>query len=174
MVNWNNFIFLSNGYKKRPKKDLTLKEKYEIVLFLEKNSSMKHKDIASKFSVPESTLSRLASKVSELKKQYGENKISSSSKRIRTCTYEEVDTALLRWFTQLRATEPDFAISGEMLHTKGNTFMEMFGHETKVSMAWINRWKAHHLISSKKLVGEASSVNPSDLNEWYYNYTIAP
>ena len=44
----------------------TLKEKYEIVHFLEKNSSMKRKDIASKFSIPESTLSRQASKFSEL------------------------------------------------------------------------------------------------------------
>ena len=116
---------------------------------------MKRKDIASKFYITESTLSRLASKSSELKKQYEENKISLSSKRIRTYTYEEVDTALLRWFTQLRATEPDFPISGEMLHTKANTFMEMFGHEDKVSMAWINRWKVCHLIYSKKLVGEA-------------------
>ena len=44
----------------------TLKEKYEIVHFLEKNSSMKRKDIASKFSIPESTLLRQASKFSEL------------------------------------------------------------------------------------------------------------
>ena len=70
---------------------------------------------------------------------------------------------MLRWFTQLRATEPDFPISGEMLHTKANTFMEMFGHEDKVSMAWINRWKVCHLIYSKKLVGEA--VDPPDVKE---------
>ena len=50
--------------------------------------------------------------------------------------------------------------------TKVNAFANLLGHEKDVSRSWIDRWKAHHLIVCKKLVGEATSVDSAVVDEW--------
>ena len=64
--------------------------------------------------------------------------------------------------------KPDFPISGEILE-KANEFVGLLGHYDKdevISMSWVNRWKARHLVVSKRLVGEAASVDMEIVDEW--------
>ena len=144
---------------KRPRCDLSLRDKYEIALFVEENPEAKRKDIATRFSIPGSTLSRLASNVEKIKKAYEENIIGSSSKRMRKPLFEDVDMSLLAWFNHVRSTRPDFPINGSVLLDKANEHASLNGYERRVSMSWINRWKNRHQISFKKSIGE-SSINP--------------
>ena len=65
---------------KRPRRELTLGEKYEIATFMEKNPTISRKELSKQFSVPGPTLTQLAANVSEIKKLYEENKFSSGSR----------------------------------------------------------------------------------------------
>ena len=152
-------------FQKR-KDDLTLKEKYEISIFIENNPEMKRIDIARHFHIPESTLSRLASNIVEIRTAYEENTSSLNAKRMRKPSLESIDASLLTWFKQVRSNRPAFPISGEMLITKANEFANMIGCDKVVSKSWISRWKNRHHIIFKKLVGEASAVDMTTVDEW--------
>ena len=70
----------------------------------------------------------------------------------------------------MRSTQPDFPVSGEMLLDKAKQFASLSGTVSDKSVmlgpSWISHWKSHHGISSKKLVGEASSVDTLVVDEW--------
>ena len=55
---------------------------------------------------------------SQINRLVNNNEVSTSTKRVRKPTMEDVDTALLRWFNQLRSTQSDFLVSVEMLLDK--------------------------------------------------------
>ena len=152
------------------RQDLTLKTKYEVVQYIEKNPEESLASVGRVFSLPRTTVSGIASNASRIKYLVDNNEVSTSTKRVRKPTLEDVDTALLRWFSQLRSTQPDFPVSGEMLLDKAKQFASLSGTVSDKSVmlgpSWISRWKSRHGISSKKLVGEASSVDTLVVDEW--------
>ena len=139
---------------KRSRRDLTLKDKYEIIVYIENNPEEKRKDVAKRFSIPESTLSRLASgsTMTDVKQAYEGNKMASKTKRMRKPSFEDVDTSLLTRIRQMQTTKPDSPITGDVLLAKANEFNTMSSNADKlISHSWINRWKNRHQISLKNL-----------------------
>lgn len=151
---------------KRRRRDLTLQEKQKIVIYMRQNPGLTRTKIASIFGIPRTTISDIACNADQITKSFNDGKISSSVKRLRKPTSPDVDTTLLEWFGRTRSCLPDFPISGEMLLEKANELASFSDGEIPISSSWINRWKARHSISTKKLVGEASSVNPAIVDEW--------
>ena len=100
---------------KRKRKELTITEKFEIITFCQKNKDLKQKEIATKFGIPSSTLSGLLKQSGSIKQDYEDNTIASKTKRKRKCKLTDIDNALLLWFKQLRATNSEIPISGDML-----------------------------------------------------------
>ena len=83
----------------RRRTDLTLKDKYKIACYIDDHSKEIQKDIAAQFSIPKSTMSRLASNVSQIKRVYHENTMASNSKRMRKPSFDDLDSSLLTWFS---------------------------------------------------------------------------
>ena len=61
--------------EKRPRRNLTLQCKYEIVMFMDKNPQMSRKEFSEHFSVPGPTLTHLGANTHEIWKLYEEKKV---------------------------------------------------------------------------------------------------
>ncbi|CAC5416811.1 Tigger transposable element-derived protein 4 [Mytilus coruscus] len=86
---------------------------------------------------------------------------------MRTATYENIEHALLKWFTSVR--DQILPISGPMLTTKAEEFAKRLDHpEFKCSNGWLDRFKDRHNITFKKICVEAKSVdvNSEAMNDW--------
>ena len=152
---------------KQKRKELTISEKFEIITFYEKNKDLKQKQVAKKFEIPSSTLSGLRKQSEIIKRDYEDNVVASKTKRKRKCKLIDVDNALLLWFKQMRTTNPEIPISGEMLQEQEQKFVDEFHLEDEIiSPSWIERWKRRHSISSKKMCGESATVNGASVDEW--------
>ena len=99
---------------KKRRASITIKEKYEMIVFMEQNPGTTHSKVAEQFSIPVLTLLRIALNAENIRKTYRENSVVSDCKRVRKPTLEVVDASLLQWFSNLRSTQPDFPISGEI------------------------------------------------------------
>ena len=84
---------------KRNLKTLTKEDKVQLVEYVEANPNRRRKDVAVEFNVPESTLSRILSKKTEIIEAA---KDEAKCKRIKSCEYPAVEEALLTWFKQYR------------------------------------------------------------------------
>ena len=133
------FCLLQMEKPRKPRRELTLTDKYEIIQFQEKNPQITRKDITKHFSVAECTISRLTSNADKIKKDFQENNVHSDAKRIRKASFNDVDSLLAAWFAQIRTNRPDFPISGSMLLTKANNFVKMYGIDGKINSSWIDR-----------------------------------
>ena len=71
----------------------------------------------------------------------------SSCRRVRKPILEVVDVSLLQWFSNIRSTQPNFPISGDMLLKKAQEFADLSNQDKPVTTSWVNRWKAHHQVS---------------------------
>ena len=147
----------------RRRTDLALKDKYIIACYIDDHPEETQKDIAARFSIPKSTMSQLASNVSQIKRAYHENTMASNSKRMRKPSFDDLDSSLLTWFSQMRSAQPTFSIDGKMLHTKANQLASIIGYDKEISTSWIDRWKARHGIYFKQFM-EVSSVDPAKVN----------
>ena len=87
---------------RKPRRELALTDKYEIIQFQEKNPQITRKDIAERFSVAKCTISRLTSNANKIKKDFQENNVRSDAKRMRKASFNDVDSSLAAWFTQIR------------------------------------------------------------------------
>ena len=120
---------------------------------------MKRCDIAEKFSVKPQTLSHLIKNADKIKANVETRKGQSTSlKRARLITNQDVDTALITWFGQ-HSENPDLRIDGLMLQKKANNFARAFGKDTEVTSSWIDRWKKRRGIGRILKAGEYGGVN---------------
>ena len=151
------------------RKQLTLRQKQEILIFVQQNPQMKRREVAKRFSLAPSTLSGIITKADQIKKCFHDGKFKPDAKRLRKPSLETVDAALLQWFSHLRSSEPDFPISGEMILQKAVELASLDGCEKPVTPSWVHRWKVRHGIVSKRLIGEASSVHVPTVDNWISN-----
>uniref|UniRef100_A0A4W3J6G9 HTH CENPB-type domain-containing protein n=1 Tax=Callorhinchus milii TaxID=7868 RepID=A0A4W3J6G9_CALMI len=144
----------------------TYQEKYQILQFCEANPEMTKKDVASKFGLKPQTLNDY---LKNKKKIYHSVENPDARKRIvkrtKHITFEDVDAALILWFRQ-KSSLPEMKIDGEMLRQKADYFARELGHEGRVSMGWIDRFKKRWGIVMIRKAGESAEVNLQVLQEW--------
>ena len=86
-------------------------------------------------------------------------------KRGRVGKAEDVESALLTWFTAARAR--DVNITTSILEEKANQLAEQLGNpDFKATNGWICRWKNRHGIKYKKQHGEKSDADTTAADTW--------
>ena len=121
---------------KRLHKEHKLEIKYKALLELEKDKS--NKEVAKSFGVPANTLS--TRKKSKDKVFEAFPKGSATTKRLKVDTYDQVNKAVLKWFTRLRSE--NVLASGVLIKEKALYFAKELNFEKfQASDGWLDKWK---------------------------------
>ncbi|XP_045215110.1 tigger transposable element-derived protein 4-like [Mercenaria mercenaria] len=84
---------------------------------------------------------------------------------MRTGNYEELESALVRWFTQVR--DRVIIVTGPILLQKDSFFAEQLGiDDFKQSTGWLDRFKERNNITFKTVSGESKSVDQNEVDKW--------
>ncbi|GBL80654.1 Tigger transposable element-derived protein 6 [Araneus ventricosus] len=82
----------------------------------------------------------------------------SCSKRLKTCVYEDVDEAVLKWIHTMR--DKNVPISGPFIIEKALQFAKALGYdEFRESNEWLEKFKRRHGIMAKLISGESKDVD---------------
>ena len=111
---------------KRHRVDQKLETKYKALVELEKGKS--NKEVAQSFGIPPNTLSTWKKNKEKVFEAY--NKGNAKTKRMKSDTYEQVNNAVLKWFTRIRAE--NVPVSGILIKEKALYFAKELNFE-KVS-----------------------------------------
>lgn len=142
---------------------LTLKRKLELLDEVEQSPRKKKKDVASKFGIPQSTLSTIIRDKEKLRASSVAGR--TQRKRCRQPTRPDVDAALFQRFTATR--EQSVPISGEILKVKAEEFSKELGQPDWVcSSGWLSRWKVRHNVAYRSISGENADVNKDVYEVW--------
>ncbi|KAK7490691.1 hypothetical protein BaRGS_00018108 [Batillaria attramentaria] len=151
------------------RQSLSLKRKFEIIDYVEKNPCKQRKTIATELSVPASTLSKIIKDKQKYLQQYETSK-NPDMKRNRGPKLESVDTELLNWFAATRSQ--NIPVDGEMLKTKAEELAACSLSDWKCSDGWLHRWKKRHGISFKAVSGERACVDEEVTDAWVQNVLL--
>ena len=147
---------------KRKRVDLDLSVKIKIVQ--EVDTNIKQKDVAAKFGINVSTVSKLVKNREKIEKDFHSSVTSSACKRMRTSAYGEIDDALPKWFKQTRSVQ--MPVSGPMLAEIAERFpKELNMPDWKCSNGFLERFKKRH-ITFKVAAGEAASIEGEAVEDW--------
>ena len=103
------------------RKILTLKDKIDILVDVD-NAKKRKVDIASEYGVPASSLSTIISQREKLQAQWSQTSGDSELKRIKKVTSDDLEQALLLWFT--KQCSKNVPVNGPLLATKAKQFAE--------------------------------------------------
>ena len=121
---------------KRKLKSTKIIQKCKIIKEIEKG--MTNKEASEKYGIPKNTISTWMKNKEKLLK--GLEQSSSEAKKMRGCDYEQVDQAVLKWFSLQRSQ--NVPIDGPMLKEKALQFAERFNIPNfKASDGWMDKWK---------------------------------
>lgn len=130
----------------------------------EVDRGVKKVDIATKYGIAPSTITLIIknrAKISNID-------VLSSRKRVRTCSYEDVNEAILRWFEAARSN--NLPLSGNLIREKALQFAkELNCPDFQASNGWLESWKTRNQVVYKTISGESSSVNQGDCDVWIEN-----
>ena len=118
---------------KRKHDGRTLETKYKALVELEKGKT--NKDVAKLFDIPANTLSTWKKNKEKIFEAF-ENQNSGQSKRLKENTYEQLNQAVLKWFTRIRGENvpamPHGSSKGLTSQTQNNqvliNFSDRFSH----------------------------------------------
>lgn len=143
------------------RKVLSVDEKINILRELEDGS--KNVEICKKYNLSSSTVSTLLKNKEKLISAFDDRK--NDCKRLKKCSKEDLDEALLKWMKVQRSA--DFPVNGPLLKVQAEKFAEQLGYsEFTCSNGWLDRFKNRHGISFGKICGEAKSANMDDIKTW--------
>lgn len=135
---------------------LSLAEKVKLISEIDKGVKKK-KEIAIDFGIPSSTLSTIIKNREKILK-IAENGISSDRKRVKICTYNDIDEAVLDWVKMVR--DKNESISGPIIREKALAFAKSLGHVDFIaSVGWLDKFKKRHNIVQKIISGDVNEIN---------------
>ncbi|GBN57303.1 Tigger transposable element-derived protein 4 [Araneus ventricosus] len=128
------------------RKCLSSKEKN--LILHEADKGVKKKEIALKFGIPPNSLSSIIKNRDKIQNYDSSN---SCSKRLKTCVYEDVDEAVLKWIHTMRDKNvPNFL---PFIIEKALQFAKPLGYvEFRGSNGWLEKFKRRHGILAKVIV----------------------
>ncbi|GBM76084.1 Tigger transposable element-derived protein 6 [Araneus ventricosus] len=89
----------------------------------------------------------------------------SCSKRLKTCVYEDVDEAVLKWIHTMR--DKNVPITGPFIIEKALHFAKALGYdEFRGSNGWLKKFKRRHGIMAKVISGESKDIDDNDSENW--------
>lgn len=160
---------------KKESKSLTLKEKYDIIEYMEKYPDANQTRVAETFS------HKLAKKVHRRSiKNYIDNKEKITEAYTKNCNiiniprlakYDVIDKKLWDWICIIEANGGIY--SDAILKSKAVELANSEEiHDFKASNGWLQKFKLRHAIKERVLSGESDRINNNDFTEFYQK--IAP
>nr|XP_042911118.1 tigger transposable element-derived protein 6-like [Parasteatoda tepidariorum] len=143
--------------------DLSLSKKIEVLE--EINFKKSQSEIANKFGISQTQVSRIKKNGESIRKEYASNG-SLSRKRKRKSNFDDVDQAMLDWFQAKRAKGA--LINGAMIQQKAMEISKNFENCEKfiASNGWLYRWQQRNNLSFKIGHGESGSTDDSTCEIW--------
>lgn len=120
---------------------ISVEKKLLIIKEVEKGNVSK-KCIAKQFGIPSCSLSTILKNKAKLLNSVRDNTSSTSIKRkkLRTCTFEGIDEAMLKWVIAARGR--NLPLSGPIMREKAKQFAEALGHPGfEASVGWLEKFK---------------------------------
>ena len=142
----------TKGYKTR--KDLTLEDRRKVIETLEA-SKTKVKDLARKFGVSTSSISRIKKNKEVMKLKLATGDLCGSLRRWRDCKDPELDKVLTKWYRAFEAQHSSgenggaVSVTNTLLREKAHDLALIMGTQYFASDNWIHRWKNRHNIKSR-------------------------
>ncbi|GBM03037.1 Tigger transposable element-derived protein 4 [Araneus ventricosus] len=128
----------------------------------EVDKGAKKKDTALKFGIPPNSLSIIIKNCDKIQNYDSSN---SCSKRLKTCVYEDVDEAVLKWTHTMR--DNNIPISGPFIIESALQFAKALGYdEFQGSNGWLEKFKRRHGIMAKVISGESKDIDDNDSENW--------
>lgn len=160
MLVGNSFWYMqSTQWAQKKYKTLNLKEKLQLINeYKEKNKS----ELCEKYGVSKATINRILKNKEKILETSKSCKL--TVKRQRTGAFEEVESVLSKWFTQMRHSGT--IISSQMIMEKAKQFNVKINSEFNPSAGWLYRWQRREGIKLRKIHGEASSANEEGANDY--------
>ncbi|XP_026804076.1 tigger transposable element-derived protein 4-like [Rhopalosiphum maidis] len=136
---------------KRKLNVLPISDKIRLISLVEKGDRKKC-EIAKEFNIPPNTLSSIIKQKDKILKFNNGN-----VKKMRTTPYLDIDSCLLKWFTQCR--DKNIPVSRKILLEKSNKYAQQLGHTNfKASNGWLTNWKKRHDVVFRTVNGESPST----------------
>ena len=147
------------------RKDLSLKEKSEILGNYDSLPKCSQREAASKLGISQSALCNLLKNRDNIKSEIVANG-NLSRKRKREGKAEDVEEALLEWFKNARLKK----VSRGILCEKAEQFAQMMSVENfRPTDGWLSRWKERNNIVYRKLYGEKQDADLDAADYWKAN-----
>lgn len=148
----------------RKLKCLSLQEKVELIKEVDKGV-FKKKDIAAKFGIPANTLSTILKNREKLQDAISQHGSLKNRKRVKTCVYDDVDNAMLKWVSSVRSQ--NLPLSGPIIRQKAQDFAIKLGHNDFLgSVGWLDKFKSRHGIVYKAVCGERGDADEQVSDDW--------
>nr|XP_042912844.1 tigger transposable element-derived protein 6-like [Parasteatoda tepidariorum] len=146
------------------RKDLSLKDKFEVLQNYDKLPKCSQREAAIKLGISQTALFNILKQRINISEEIKKNG-NLSRKRKREGKSEEIEMALLEWFKNAR--ERRIPISRGILFHKAQDFANLFGDsDFKATDGWLTRWKERNNIVYRKLHGEKQDADFSSAADW--------
>lgn len=127
--------------------------------------NVKRSDIARKFEIAQSTLSKIIKNGSSIDAILDADVGSWYRKRIRYATYGDVEATLYKWFVDARSK--GILLIGPIMLANAMELGFALGREDfQPGNVCLQGFKERHNITCKNIVGEAASVDQGSLQQW--------
>lgn len=150
---------------KRKRVVLSIENKLEIINLREKGASSAK--IQLQFGIGETTVRRIMQQRAELLSfsSKSENSL-KKRKTMKNSMYEDLDKAVLEWFSQQRAQGTP--ISGPIIAHQAKIFFQQLGYEGEfdASSGWLTRFKERHGVRELSIQGEKLSANQEGASQF--------
>jgi len=147
---------------KRVCKTLTLAQRVDVIERLNRNESQT--SIATAFGVNQSQISRIQKNKDKIIEEWQLNS-NPDRKRKRVGKSEDIEEALVRWFSQARSRQ--LPVSGPLLMEKADQLAHGLGiTDFKATNGWLERWKTRNAIQFKKQHGEKQDEDDFGAERW--------
>lgn len=146
------------------RRDLSVKNKFDILQQYDQLPKMSQREAAAKLGISQPLLNKLLKDRVSLENAYLTND-NVSRKRKRGGKDEEVEAALLKWFTHAR--EKDVRLSGPVLREKAEALASKLGKDDfEATEGWFRRWAKRENIVYKKPKGEVGDADAEGADVW--------
>ncbi|XP_018896681.2 tigger transposable element-derived protein 4 [Bemisia tabaci] len=150
--------------KERNRKQIAVKEKFEILKFLEENKSISHKEVAAKYGIGVSTIRQLLKRKDRLIKLAKEHHNADDKKRFKKSKYERIEKALLNWFDH--ATANGIKVYESMFKEKATEIAQQLQFsDFRSSNGWFYRFKTRYNITPNYTPNK-KSFKSGDGSQW--------
>ena len=149
---------------------LTLHDKITILDYMQKNSHLGQREVATHFKkkgfpgINQSSISRFKTNETKLREE-AKNTANLSFKRARLVEHPEVEAALWAWTLQVQSR--GLKLTGDILREKARRFARIQGLEDEqflsLSNGWLQKFKDRHALKQYRFHGEAGSVNEDNV-----------